>query len=126
MYHVWFVTKRRKWLLEGEVGETAKELIAEVAQQRHIELLACESVVDHVHLLLRVGDRSELSRAMNLIKGKTSRLLFERFPDLRMDAKTSRLWQHRYGATIVPDVAGEAVKGYIATQWNRLEKYERP
>lgn len=124
-YHVWFATKRRKWLLLGEVGEAVRELIIQIADEKEIEVVACDSMVDHVHLLLRASNRTELSRAMNALKGATARLLFERFPGLRMDARTSRLWQHRYGVRVVPDDAKEAVKKYIITQGDRLEKYER-
>ena len=112
-------------MLQGEVAEAAKELITRIAAEEGIQLLECESVIDHVHLLLRVGEKSELSRAMNMIKGSTARLLFERFPGLRLDAGVNHFWQHRYGARVVPHDAEEAVSRYIVTQGDRLEKYER-
>lgn len=96
-----------------------------VAKDKHIGLLECESMVDHVHLLIAVADRARLSKAMSLLKGTSSRRLFQRFPDLKHDAGTKNFWQHRYGARIVPEPAKAQVRHYIRTQWDRPEKYER-
>jgi len=42
-YHLWFATKRRKWLLQGEVGEEVKRLMSEIAQDKDSALLECET-----------------------------------------------------------------------------------
>lgn len=125
LYHVWFATKRRKWLLQGDVGEAVKELMWTVARDKDISLLECEIMPDHVHLLIAADDRTHLSGAMNLLKGATSRQLFQRFPDLRLDAGLGSFWQHRYAAKIVPEAAAASVGHYVRTQWERLDGYER-
>jgi putative transposase len=125
LYHVWFATKRRKWLLQGEVGEAAKESMWTVAKDKNIRLLECETVVDHVHLLVSAEDRTCLSTAMNLLKGVTSRQILQRFPELKLDAKVGAFWQHRYAAKLVPEGAAATVGRYIRTQCDRLDRYER-
>jgi len=125
LYHVWFATKRRKWLLQGEVGEAATEFMWTVGKDKDISLLECETIVDHVHLLVAVEDAAHLSKAVNLLKGITSRRIVERFPELKLDARVGAFWQHRYAAKLVPEAAAVAVGRYIRTQWDRLEKYER-
>ena len=125
LYHVWFATKRRKWLLQGEVAGAAIDLIRQTARDKGIDLRASEPMVDHVHLLLRADDRTGLSKAMNLIKGASSYGIFRRFPELKLDAGVNAFWQHRYGAKEIPDGAAPVVQEYIRTQWDRTEKYER-
>jgi len=125
LYQVWFATKRRKWLLQGDVGEAATELMWTVAKEKNIALSECEVIVDHVHLLISTEDRTRLSTAMNLLKGVTSRQIFQRFPELKLDAGVGAFWQHRYGAELVSEAAAVTVGDYIRTQWNRLDKYER-
>jgi len=124
LYRAWFATKRRKWLLQEDVAERAKELMLATAAEKGIRLLDCETMVDHVHLLLDVEDRISLSKAMNLLKGVSARRLNQEFPDLRLDVAVGQVWQHRYAAKIVPEAAARTVAGYIRSQWERLEKYE--
>jgi len=125
LYHVWFATKRRKWLLQGDVASAAKELMSTVAKETNMGLLQCETMVDHVHLLIRAEDPATLAKAMNLLKGTSSRRLFQRFPDLKLDAGIGSFWRHRYASKAVPESAVASVGQYIRTQWERLEKYER-
>ena len=65
LHHVWFSTKRRKWLLQGEVLDAAREQFKEIADREGIKLIEYVAIVDHVHMLLDVDDKAELSRAMN-------------------------------------------------------------
>jgi len=125
LFHAWFGTKRRKWLLQGDVAEEVKKLLHSIANEHGIRLLECETMPDHVHLLLEAGSPEELSRAMNLLKGASSRRLFQALPDVKLDGGTSTLWQHRYAAKPVPPSSATSVGTYIRTQWDRLEKYER-
>ena len=124
-YHVWFATKGRKKLLQGEIDEKIKQLFRQVAEEQEIELLACETMFDHVHLLLR-SNPEELPRVVFLLKGISARRTFQSFPELKLDAKTQNFWQVRYGAKRITEEALPSLKNYIATQKNRPEKYERP
>jgi len=45
-YHVWFSTKRRKWLLQGDVEELAQQALREIATSEGIGLLECKAAVD--------------------------------------------------------------------------------
>jgi len=124
-YHVWFKTKQREWLLQGEVEEAVKQALHDVATQHNIRLLECETMVDHVHLLLETRDSIELSRALHLLKGASARCLLNSFPEIRVDAGIDHFWQKRYGARPVAAAALESVRHYIQTQKERPEKYER-
>jgi putative transposase len=125
LYHVWFSTKRRKWLLLGDIADAAREVMSAVAEAKGMRLRECEAIVDHVHLLVEVEDRAALSRAMNYLKETTARRLFQRFPELKLDGGVNNLWQHRYAFKEIPEAATPIVGKYIRTQWDRLEDYER-
>jgi putative transposase len=125
LFHVWFATKRRKWLLLGDILEATRAEISAAAEQHGIRLIEREAVVDHVHLLLELDDAAHLPKAMNLIKGASARRIFQRFPDIRLDAHISSFWQAKYAFKEVPRGGEQAVREYIRTQWDRLEKYAR-
>src|SRR3990170_4997671 len=120
IYHVWFATKRRKWLLQDDIEDRTKALLLEIAQAYAIDVIALETVIDHVHILFRLNASQDLSRSMNLLKGVSARRVFEEFPELKLDAHTQHFWQKRYGSKPVPPGAIDAVARYIRTQKERL------
>ena len=97
----------------------------ETAQRHAIRVLECETMVDHVHLLVEAVDAADLSRAMHVLKGASARYLLESIRDIRMDAGTNHFWQKRYGAKLVEPAALASVRNYIRTQKERPEKYAR-
>jgi putative transposase len=125
VFHVWFSTKQRKWLLQGDILDAAREEIASAASHHAITLLEFEAIVDHVHILLE-STPAGLTKAMNYLKGASARRLFQLFPEIRQDAHTRSFWQTGYGYKVVVPEAMETTRTYIKTQWDRLEDYERP
>ena len=125
LYHVWFSTKNRKWLLQGEIAQEVKQLMARVADEKRIALAECETMVDHVHLLVEASDKAELSWFMKLLKGRSAYDVFKAHPGIKLDASTNSLWQTSFKARLVPSEQEATVRNYIRTQDQRLEKYER-
>jgi putative transposase len=123
IYHVWFSCKRRRWLLVGEIEEAVKEWLLAVAAEKGIDLLACETVVDHVHLLVRLTGKEELPNAMRLLKGRTSREVFLRFPELKLDARTESFWQRGYDSVEVEPASLTSRLKYVRSQKERLDGF---
>jgi putative transposase len=124
-FHVWFATRRRKWLLQGDILDAVRELLPQIAGEKGITMVECEAVVDHVHLLLELPDMKALPNAMMNLKGVSARRIFERFPELKLDAGVQSFWQAGYGSKVVPSAAIDTTRRYIQTQWDRLEKYDQ-
>jgi putative transposase len=124
VHHVWFATKRRKWLLQGDVDSTVKKLIHDVAREKNIEVMECETAIDHVHLLLRLREGQSLPKIMNLLKGVSSRRLHQTFPELKLDSHSHHFWQRGYDQTIVAPASLAARRRYVRTQKDRLQKFE--
>ena len=125
LYHVWFSTKNRKWLLQGDIAEKVHVVMKQVASERALRLLEMESMVDHMHLLLDAESAIDLSRALKLLKGRSAYEVFRAFPELKHDAHVNSLWQDGFKSRTVPPAQLEIVARYIRTQDQRLEKYER-
>ena len=125
LYHIWFSTKRRKWLLQGDVGELAERALRDVAANDGVRLLECKAVIDHVHLLVEAESQHQLPSVMKALKGKSAHRVFQQVPELKLDAITEHLWQRGYAWKLVPPGAEMAVRRYIQTQLDRPEKYMR-
>jgi putative transposase len=124
-YHVWFATKRRHWLMVGETGEAGRVLLMDAAREKNIAMLECQTIVDHVHMLVQSKSTAELSWALKLLKGRSSYELSRRFPELKLDGRVQSIWQRGFGKRLVPPDEVEIVRRYIQTQNQRLAAYER-
>jgi len=123
LYHVWFATRQRKWLLQGDIQDAARAEFDTIAGRHSIKLLEREAIVDHVHMLVVTPDKDALSKAMHLLKGASSRALFLKYPSIKLDARTNSFWQVGFGSKIIPPAGERQVREYIRTQWDRLEGY---
>jgi|SRR4051812_40733817 len=123
LYHVWFATRQRKWLLQGDIQDAARTQFDEIAARHCIELLEREAIVDHVHMLIVTPDKAALSKALHLLKGASSRALFLKYPSIKLDAHTNSFWQVGFGSKIIPPAREQQVREYIRNQWDRLESY---
>jgi REP element-mobilizing transposase RayT len=73
--------------------------------------LSIGGVEDHVHVLLSLPSTLSISKAMQLIKGNSSKWIHETFADLRYFA-----WQEGYGAFSIGVSGIEDTRSYIARQ----------
>jgi len=119
LYHVWFSTKGRRLALDGELGDDTRQLLTEIAQRAGIRLLNVEMAVDHVHLLVALMGTQTLSSAMHRLKGASSRYIFLKYPELKLDLGHDSFWQKGYGWRKIESAEVPAVRNYIRTQRNR-------
>ena len=73
--------------------------------------LAIGGVADHLHILLSLPATISVAKAMQLLKGNSSKWIHETFPQLRSFA-----WQEGYGAFSISVSAIEETRFYIQNQ----------
>jgi len=77
-------------------GFTALAELLTIAQRSSLgNTLAIRGVADHLHVLLSLPATLAVSKAMQLLKGKSSKWLRETFSELRRDGFA---WQEGFGA----------------------------
>ena len=113
-YHiVWCPKYRRKVLVDG-IDIRLKELIRSTCQEIQADVIEMEIMPDHVHLLLEVDPQFGIHKAVKTIKGKTSRILRQEFPQLK--TKLPTLWTNSYFVSTVGGAPLAAIKQYIENQ----------
>jgi REP element-mobilizing transposase RayT len=80
-----------------------------IARENKMRALAIRGVEDHVHLLLSIPSTLSIAKAMQLIKGASSKWIHETFPEHR-DFE----WQEGYAALSVGISQVPDTKTYIA------------
>ena len=115
-YHIVFCTKYRYRVLTGQVAIRAREVIREVCTANYIDIISGGLSPDHLHLLLSIPPSISISKALQYIKGKTSRKLLQEFDVLRKRYWGQHLWARGYFAVTVGNVNEEEVQRYIEEQ----------
>lgn len=113
-YHVVWASKYRRNVLVDGVDTRLKELLNEIAQQIHVEIVQMEVMPDHVHLLVEVDPQFGIHKAVKRFKGATSRYLRSEFPPLKSRIPT--LWTNSYFVSTVGGAPLEVIKQYIQMQ----------
>jgi putative transposase len=82
-----------------------------------MKALAIGGVADHVHMLISLPGTLSVSKALQLLKGNSSKWMHETFPKLR-----SLEWQEGYGAFSIGISAVDATVAYIRNQFEHHRK----
>jgi REP element-mobilizing transposase RayT len=92
-FHCVFSTKERRPFITPELRERLWPFLGGIARQNKMKAIKIGGVEDHVHILLSLPSTMAISKALQLIKGGSSKWIHETFPEHRLFA-----WQEEYGA----------------------------
>lgn len=115
-YHLVWCVKYRRSVLTTQIGDRVKDIVSEIAVEKGCQILAIETDVDHVHVLVRVKPTHQLSKLMQLFKGRTARIIFQEFPALKNRLWGGHLWSPSYYAATVGGAPLETIKKYVESQ----------
>ncbi|MGE0820993.1 MAG: IS200/IS605 family transposase [Candidatus Binatia bacterium] len=110
-YHVIFSTKNRERWITADIQTRIWSYLGGIAREHCVVPLTIGGVEDHVHLVLNVPPSIALSRALQLLKGGSSKWFHETFPMLRGFG-----WQDGYGAFTVSKSNLAEVVRYVDDQ----------
>ena len=82
-----------------------------IAKQNQMKALAIGGASDHVHVLLSLPATLSIAKAMQLLKGNSSKWLRETFPMMRSFA-----WQEGYDAFSISISGVDATVAYVRNQ----------
>ncbi|WP_332635012.1 IS200/IS605 family transposase [Halalkalibacter flavus] len=125
-FHVIWVTKYRYKVLRGPIAVRTRELIRQGCEARGISILQGSVGKDHIHLLLSCPPSLAPSKIMQYLKGRTSRLLQDQFPELKKKYWGQHLWARGYFCATVGTVDEETKRNYIANQFNEGKNDIKP
>jgi REP element-mobilizing transposase RayT len=95
-FHCVFSTKERRRLIAPALRDRLWPFLGGIARQNQMKAIEIGGVEDHVHILLSLPSTMAISKAVQLIKGGSSKWIHETFPEHRLFA-----WQEEYGAFCV-------------------------
>ena len=117
LLHVVFSTKDRRPSITPQMQEKLWPYLGGIARNNKMKVMKVGGVEDHVHILLSLPATLEIAKAVQLLKGNSSKWIHETFPD-----QQSFEWQKGYGAFSI-GVSG--IEDTIAYLENQREHHKR-
>jgi putative transposase len=110
-FHCVFSTKQRQRIITPELRERLWPFLGGIARQNKMKAIEIGGVEDHVHVLLSLPSTIAISKAVQLIKGGSSKWVHENFPEHRLFS-----WQEKYGAFSASMSQLDSIIEYIRNQ----------
>jgi len=111
--HIVWVTKYRYHVLKGDIQQRCRELLIQTCNAQDIIILKGAVSKDHVHMHIEYPPKLALSDIMKHLKGRSSSLLQEEFPELKKRYWGNHFWATGYGAWSTGNVTEEMIQRYI-------------
>lgn len=81
--HCVFSTRRREPFITQKLKERLWPFIGGILRQNKIKTLCVGGVADHIHLLMSLPTTMSVAKAVQLVKGNSSKWVHEAFPQQR-------------------------------------------
>jgi len=115
-YHLVWAPKYRRKVLDGKVGERAKQTIMEASAKYGYKVDTLKVSPDHIHLLVSLPPRISIVEAVRTLKSITAKTLLEEFPELKKHLWQGSLWTRGYAVNSVGGLNLATVRQYIMTE----------
>jgi len=110
-FHCVFSTKERRNLITPTLRDRLWPFLGGIARKNKMKAIEIGGMEDHIHILLSLPSTLSIAKALQLIKGGSSKWVHETFPDHRMFG-----WQVKYGAFSVSFSQLDTIIQYIKDQ----------
>ena len=111
LIHTVFSTKNRDPWISSSLRERLYPYMCGIARENGLKLLCIGGTDNHIHILLSLDSTTSIAKAMQFIKGGSSKWIHETFPELRLFS-----WQEGYGAFSIGISNVDETKKYIENQ----------
>jgi len=116
MVHIVWLPKYRKRILKDALAKRVEELIKECADVNRWSIEELNVQPDHIHLILRFRPDVSLSKIVQLIKGKSARIIREEFPGLKEFYWGNSFWADGFFAETAGTCDLASIKDYVKNQ----------
>jgi putative transposase len=111
LVHCVWSTKNRAPFFDPNFRHRLWPYLGGIARDNKMKALAVGGAADHVHILVSLRATLSVAKAIQLLKGNSSKWIHETFPKLR-----SFEWQEGYGAFSISISGVAATSSYIHSQ----------
>ena len=114
-YNILFAPKYRRKVFFGEKKREIGKILRYLCEWKGVNIIEAEICPDHVHMLVEIPPKIAVSSFMGYLKGKSSTMLYEQFPELKYKYRSKEFWCKGYYVDTVGKKT-ERIREYIQNQ----------
>ena len=114
-YHIVFAPKYRRQVIYGKIKSDIGQILRKLCEYKGVEIIEAEACPDHIHMLVSIPPKYNVSQIMGYLKGKSSLMIFEKYANLKYKYGNRHFWCRGYYV----DTVGrnrKAIEQYIRNQ----------
>jgi len=115
-YHIVWITKYRKPILQGIIATRLRDLIRQICRAYDVEIIKGHVSKEHVHIFVSVPPDISVSKLVQRLKGKTSHVMLMENKSLSKEFWGRHLWARGYFAASSGHITDEIIMKYIEEQ----------
>lgn len=117
-YHFISVVKyRQKVFTSDELVSDLKSIICQIASDFEVEIIEQACGDDHLHILFRTKPTLDMTKFINILKGRSSRMIREKHKDfLKNKLWGDSFWSPSYFLATTGNVTLDILKKYVENQ----------
>ena len=114
-YHIIFCPKYRRKAIYGKLRRDIGKYLRRLCGYKGVEIIEANACVDHIHMLLKIPPKMNISSFMGYLKGKSALMIFEEHANLKYKYGRRNFWSEGYYVSTV-GIHGATIKRYIREQ----------
>ncbi|MCK8827433.1 IS200/IS605 family transposase [Natroniella acetigena] len=116
-YHLVWCPKFRFEVIQGDIEQSLKNILANVCNKYQYEILELEVMTDHIHIFLSAKPTVAPTDIVRTLKSISAIKLFKEYPKLKkFYACCGSLWSKGYFVSTIENVSFHTIKRYIQNQ----------
>ena len=121
-YHLIICVKYRKKVFEKEyIAEECKNIIKSLSKDYDVDILEIECGYDHIHILFKSKPTLDITKYINVIKGRSSRAVRSQFPELKDILWGDAFWSPSYYIATAGNISLDNLMKYVEEQRSKEE-----
>ena len=117
-YHIIFVCKYRKKLLQGNIEQSMKNILFSIASSSNFLIEVMETDKDHIHMLICSVPKLSPLQIVRRLKQLSTSMIWACYPEYhsKIFYREHTFWPDGYFVSSIGNVSQNAIKLYIENQ----------
>ncbi len=111
--HIVWATKYRYHVLKGDLKQRCRDILIQICDSENVHILKGVVSKDHIHMHIEYPPSLSVSVLVKKLKGRSSRLLQQEFPELGKKYWGRHFWAVGFGVWSTGNITDEMVQEYL-------------